>query len=515
MINCNNCYSENLVKNGAIMRGKIKMVRLKCQDCESDTYMNHDTYVEINEDMEVEDKNYVRSDAFITNLQKSKKLVITSAVLGVPVEEDFLKALEHYTKGKDASLIVVPIKYKTDDIYPITESTAEKYYVENNFDYHSYKIMAALKLNASMEHPLAGLDPLSKGKSVVFAHPQVALKTVASDRDYPAIITTTGSVSSKTYSNTKQGIKANFNHSNSAIVLELDKNNDVHVRHLNFDGKGFYDLTHYYDANGVHKYSAQIEALITGDEHVMFNDETVVQATYLAKDSITNVLRPKTIVRHDVLDCYSISHHHKNNVFTKYAKYKSGYGSISNEITKTLTFIKNTTPEWAKTLVVASNHNDHLLRWLNECDPKIEPWNAETYHLLMYLMLKETSMGESGAEYPDPLELASRSYDIPNLEFLKRNESYMIQDVAVNSHGDVGQNGARGSRRQFSNLPTKTVIGHSHSPGIDKGCYQTGTSSKLRLEYNSGPSSWHHCHCIIYPNGKRQLIFIQNGNWKA
>jgi len=58
------------------------------------------------------------------------------------------------------------------------------------------------------------------------------------------------------------------------------------------------------------------------------------------------------------------------------------------------------------------------------------------------------------------------------------------------------------------------VIGHTHSPGISEGCYQTGTSSLLKLGYTSGPSSWLNTHCSVYSNGKRSLISIIDGKWK-
>jgi len=42
-----------------------------------------------------------------------------------------------------------------------------------------------------------------------------------------------------------------------------------------------------------------------------------------------------------------------------------------------------------------------------------------------------------------------------------------------------------------------------------------GTSSIKNLEYVSGLSRWTHTHCIIYSNGKRQLINIVEGMWNA
>jgi hypothetical protein len=82
-------------------------------------------------------------------------------------------------------------------------------------------------------------------------------------------------------------------------------------------------------------------------------------------------------------------------------------------------------------------------------------------------------------------------------------------------HGDKGASGQRGSIAGFSNLVDKVVVGHSHTPGIIGGAYQVGTSSRLKLDYTSGPSSWMNTHCLVYTSGKRQLINVINGKWKA
>jgi hypothetical protein len=63
-------------------------------------------------------------------------------------------------------------------------------------------------------------------------------------------------------------------------------------------------------------------------------------------------------------------------------------------------------------------------------------------------------------------------------------------------------------------IGVKSVIGHSHTPAIEEGCYQVGTSTKLSRGYTHGPSSWLNTHAIIYPNGKRTLINIIDGKWR-
>lgn len=72
-----------------------------------------------------------------------------------------------------------------------------------------------------------------------------------------------------------------------------------------------------------------------------------------------------------------------------------------------------------------------------------------------------------------------------------------------------------GSLKGYGKIGVKTVTGHTHSPGIRDGAYQVGGSTRLGLAYLRGPSSWLHTHCAIYANGKRSLINIIDGEWRA
>ena len=56
---------------------------------------------------------------------------------------------------------------------------------------------------------------------------------------------------------------------------------------------------------------------------------------------------------------------------------------------------------------------------------------------------------------------------------------------------------------------------HTHQAGIYDGVYTAVTSSVLDLGYNRGPSSWSHSHIVTYANGKRAIITIWNGKWRA
>ena len=60
---------------------------------------------------------------------------------------------------------------------------------------------------------------------------------------------------------------------------------------------------------------------------------------------------------------------------------------------------------------------------------------------------------------------------------------------------------------------TKIVVGHYHSPGRKDGALAVGTSTKLRVNYNLGPSGWLQSHVIIHEDGKSQHINFIKGEF--
>ena len=103
----------------------------------------------------------------------------------------------------------------------------------------------------------------------------------------------------------------------------------------------------------------------------------------------------------------------------------------------------------------------------------------------------------------------------PKFITLGRNDSYKVKNWELGQHGDVGSNGSRGSLQQFRKLNTKIVVGHYHSPGRKDGALAVGTSTKLRVGYNNGPSSWLQTHVIIHNDGRAQhIIFSRDKNNK-
>jgi hypothetical protein len=96
----------------------------------------------------------------------------------------------------------------------------------------------------------------------------------------------------------------------------------------------------------------------------------------------------------------------------------------------------------------------------------------------------------------------------PSYKTLSRDESYRVKNWELGQHGDMGTNGSRGSLQQFRTLNTKIIVGHYHTPGRKDGAMAVGTSTKMRMGYNRGASSWLQSHVIIHNDGRAQHISL-------
>ena len=467
-----------------------------------------------------------------TNISGFKRYVVTSAQNNTPVHTGFLQALNNYCELNDAKLIVIPYRYKNPTSIFTPEQQADEYWAKP-IEPHivdkmirlsdTFVVMGNVKIQPTAVQPLSGFDGYTGLDSAIIGHPKIQLFTVPTPAKHlPKILTTTGTVTVPNYTDSKAGWKGEFHHSLAALVVEIDDDGDTHIRHVHGDDVtgNFYDLDKHYTGEDVTQ-GHRIAALVTGDTHAEFMDEKVKAATYTNESSIAKTLKPEVIVRHDVEDFYARNHHHRGNDLIAFGKHHFGRDNVEDSLQITADFIDETTYPESVNIIVKSNHDEALDRWLREADPKYDPENAILYHYLKLHQLENVKMTETGFKSIDPFEFwcrnpkngkGLRSGD--QTVFLKRDESFSVAGVELGFHGDRGPNGARGSIRNFAKIGPKTIIGHSHSPGIYEGCYQVGVSARLDLEYTSGPSSWLHTHCIVYPDGTRTLVNVINGKWR-
>lgn len=459
------------------------------------------------------------------------RLLVTAAQNATPVHGAFLKAAEAYCNHNNAELVVVPLRYK-NPTSKWTESQAnEETWAPEVLPYlcnqrkrlnKNLVLLGDVKTQPTARDPLAGYEALTHGESGILGHPKLALRTIPTPQSrLPKLMTTTGACTVANYTDSRAGKLGEFHHVIGATVVEIS-GKKFHVRQANAEKETgfFFDLETYYGYTGLnfddgtHNNGPSVLAAIFGDTHVRVICPDVEAATYGA-GGILDVLKPRVRVYHDLLDAESVNPHHEGKPFVAMSKRARGADNVRREADEALQFVEQRTGADDISVLVPSNHNDMLSRWIDRADWKKDPENGDYYLELAAALAKKAKQIENAEGISAFAHVAKQRFgNDQRFKVLDTDESYQIAGIELGLHGDRGPNGARGSIKNLRRIGVKSIIGHSHSPGIDEGCCQVGTSTRLRLSYNSGPSSWLNTHCLIYANGKRTLINIINGEWR-
>lgn len=374
-----------------------------------------------------------------------------------------------------------------------------------------------VNISPTAARPLSGFESYTHQDSAIFPHPKVALETIPTAKyDPPKFTVTTGAVTLRNYIQRKAGLKAEHHHVYGALLVEIDREGGWHTRHINATNDGsFYDLDCKV-ANGEVTPGNRVEAVIWGDIHRSCIDETVYKTSWQGKNSILDTLQPKYQVFHDILDFSTRSHHGIQDPYVRYANYVAEKENVRAEVEQVAGFLEETTRPWCTSLVVDSNHNNHIGRWLREQDGRKDPVNAEFWLELQLSIYRKIRQLKDVAVHYLHEALDAVGYERPdNVKLLGEDEQFLIKGVVVSNHGHNGPNGSRGNPKSFAKMGYKSITGHTHAKFICDGAYVVGASCELHRPWNKGPSSWSHTHGIIYPNGKRTLFTIKNGRWRA
>jgi len=432
---------------------------------------------------------------------KPSKFVITSAQGESSVNNRFYESLMTYCKHNEAELIVLPMqgaRCEQEDLHlkllPYVHAGSRKF---------SPKIgISDFRVKPQQIIPLTGLPRFAqKEGSTIFASTKQQLKAIPnSNNELPRVMMTTGAITTPNYTESRIGRIAERDHTYGALVVELDRGS-FHYRHLTSQVNGkFYDLGTSYSGTDIT--TERPEALVLGDWHTgatcpkVRKDAEVLFAQY----------KPKRVIIHDFFDGYSISHHDEGRHVTKAQRAADLGVSLEQELkrlAKELEWFARKTPKDTELVFVRSNHDEVLHRYLEEARFVNEPQNTLLgAHLLVDFI-----------EGKDPLvEGLARYTTIPSrATFLTRDDDYKLRGWQLGNHGDLGANGARGSNRSLEYANGKSITGHRHTPELFRDTMVVGTSTKLKLNYNRGYSSWMNTHALLYDNGKAQLVNIIKG----
>ena len=449
--------------------------------------------------------------------------VITCAQNATPVHLKAFKSLVMYCHTVGATLLVVPARYKnptsvwserqkTDDWW---DTRVMPYMTTERVHLAPGLVLAAdVKIQPTASSPLSGFESLTGTDSCIIGHPKMQFRCVASPSGrYPKILSTTGAVTVRNSTNSKAGALGDFHHFLGAVVVE-SAGNWYTIRQLNCDRKSgsFTDIDINYSPSGPRP-AQRAEALVLGDVHYAVTDP-VVDAVTFGSGGMVDTLRPKHIVVHDVFDGVTVNPHHIGDAYIKTSKYHGRQSHVRAEVEDTCDYLSKIGRSGARVHVVKSNHNDFLRRWMSTHDWRSDPSNAEFFLETAAHMVADSRMTPGGIEYPDPFGYWVNKLS-PKTHYLGQRESLCIADIECSMHGHEGPNGTRGTLRNLARIGAKVITGHTHTPGIEEGNYQSGTSTPLQLDYNSGPSSWMQAHTVIYATGKRALLLIVDGLWHA
>lgn len=392
------------------------------------------------------------------------------------------------------------------------------------------RFAAEMNILPTAVRPLSGLENYGQGAWTVFPHAKVQLVSVPSlPGKHPALVMTTGACTIPNYIAKKAGLKAEFHHQIGATIVEVDGTGNLFCRQIVASADGNFQDLDVLVRGGAVTTGNRVEAISWGDIHREQLDPVVARAcwgfdadseTVVSSDSMVQALRPRHQFFHDLLDFRARNHHRRGDHVHAIGMHVAGAERVEEELALSSRFLRATAFDWCQSVVVPSNHNAALLRWLREIDPRSDPLNLETW---CELNLEWHRRIKAGDEQFDLIHWALARHDpraLDDMLFVPPGGSYLVCQahggIECGLHGHEGPNGARGSAANLNRMSVRMNIGHAHSASILDGVYTAGLCGLLDQGYNaSAPSGWSHTQIVTYPSSRRTLVTIQDGKWRA
>jgi len=452
-------------------------------------------------------------------LDSNKKYyLVTWAQNNTNIHKKFFNNLLSYADFINADLHVIPGRYKNPT--SIGVDTSKEWWASELNMYldatrndvaNNITIFGDIKIQPTATNPMSDLQGLCYMTSCIFGSPKVQLQPIpVLPGNKPRIMLTTGACTLPNYTDSKAGKKGEFHHTYGAVIVEVKDSETVFFRQITANNNGEFNDLYFNVSNGTVSRNQNIEAIVYGDIHAGEHDEVLMKTT---KELILNKLTPKHIVLHDIFSGQSINPHENKDPFIQFGKQINGKDSLGAELITMLDILEefNKMTE-SNIVIVRSNHDDFLDRWLKNEDWKKQPSFKNSR---LYMRLSDILLGQY-EETPNNINgviphIINEAY--PRMITLGLKDSYIVKGFELAIHGHIGVNGAKGGAESFRKLNTKMISAHTHSTFRKDGLLVCGTSTHLRLNYNNGPSSWTQGHVIIDKYGKAQNIIFFNGEF--
>lgn len=454
--------------------------------------------------------SYRMSDRDRRATERCRDFIVTSAVNNCDALPEFVEACRRWADERRGRFLATRVRYKNpqtkreaDQAQPDEwwDARLEPYLLDEEIRPHPRLSLMATKIQATANNPLPPrMLALTRERSAVFGHPQLAMRTVPTPQHrLPKLMYTTGAVTAPAYSDTLTGDVGAHHHTHAAVIVEV-RGDRFHMREVRWDGESFVDYGERWTAQGRSVAPAAL-ALILGDVHVPKQDRRTLRALF-GRGGVYEECRPAELILHDLSDHPAINPHEAGKLSAA-ARWRR---SLADERDAVAAFL-NSLPRDARVTVVRSNHDDFLLRWLQKGDPA--PRDARLYHELAAALLQSAERGDG---MPNPLPLLVAGLLERDVRWLDYAEPHVIAGILCNLHGNNGPNGARGTPQNMASLGVRFIAGHVHSPWIWQGGVWVGLTGEYDQGYNMrGPGGWLHTSALIHDNGKTQMVHEVGG----
>ncbi|MEQ8308089.1 MAG: hypothetical protein RIA09_16260 [Hoeflea sp.] len=467
----------------------------------------------------------MRAPTYISPTDKVQSFIVTSAQDSTKIHKGFWDNLKAYADHLDAEIIVSGFTY-SKALFEDHSKTAAWFwpeispYLRNNRIVIGDGLMICAEMNTlpTAVNPLSGFDTYTGDKWGIFPHPKVHLKSIPTAKGDPTkIILTTGAVTLPNYIQKKAGIKAEHHHEIGACIVELLPNGRFFVRHLLAEDDGSFQDLRTYVVDGKITEVSEVEGITWGDVHEEKSDPVITEAIWGAKPDQTPMhafppmidwLRPHHQFIHDLTDFEYRNHHNIKDPHFRFKMHTRGTDSVEDSMKNAAALLAFMERDFCHTVVVESNHDLALTKWLKTTDYRDDPINAEFFLRLQHRCYLEIMRGNDSFQiFPWVL----RQYEDLEATFLSQDDSFIIAGgIECAMHGHVGANGAKASSLAFARMGRRSNTAHTHSASIYDGNYCAGVSASRDMGYNVGLSNWSVTHIITYGSGKRTLVTMHD-----
>ncbi len=333
-------------------------------------------------------------------------------------------------------------------------------------------------------NPLSGLEAYTGRSSGIFPHATFAMDSVASGKHEATKINyTTGTVTQRNYIQKKAGLKAEHAHGYGALLVEVIPDGSWFVRQLQAAPDGAIRDLDLCARGGFVTEGNRVEAVTWGDVHARMLDPTVRELSW-GEGGMLETLRPRFQFVHDVLDFLPVPEPPRRRPRTAHVRsVRLRPDSVEDEVREVGELLDGISRDWCETVVVDSNHDRAMERWVVETDYRRDPVNAIYYleaALACHMAVRD------GRDDFHLLEWAvRRSGHGLNARFLREDESFVVcrdqqggievrdarpprperhegRDRGLRPHGPQGQ---RGPRALGGDLPRGLPGRHLEPPG--------------------------------------------------